>query len=184
MEVEGVEETDDCWLKGQIMTPTQGSFLREVFGAQLGGRFKYRLIDENDDPCPYVLRTSFRTDGLQLHCLVINTKSQKMPSRPESNLTILEQAKQPRKRKKIESDEAPESWSSIQKIIGIDFGELNAVGAVCKNVNNYYIANHELHQKQKAPLTNLLIRTKALSEPSRKFRTWLNHQKSKVFAIH
>lgn len=135
----------------------------------------------------YVLCTSIRTNGLDLHCLVYNLNRPAKKEKQASGKSIIEQAKSLRKRNKFERSEtpilSPEQLKNL-KIIGIDFGEVYAAGAVCKDMESYTAQEEHADKETKLNynpngiLRNLKIKTAALAEPSRNYRNWLNHEKT------
>jgi hypothetical protein len=57
---------------------------------------------------------------------------------PETDLSLLDQAKAFTRRKKLDSDTLPDYWKSkVKKIIGIDFCETFSGGFCMKNVESY-----------------------------------------------
>ena len=66
---------------------------------------------------------------------------------------------------------------TIKTIIGVDLGETFSGGFCAKDLSEY---NEEGKFNEKSSIKNLAIRTSAISEPLRKFRNWLNHQKTEV----
>jgi hypothetical protein len=138
------------WLKSGKLNQPQGHFWRVLFGPTLGGKFKYCTVDEHLKPSAdeaglrkfqYVLSTTIRTNGLDLDCLVYNLNRPAKRPAQASQKTIMEQAASLRRRKRVKGSEIPDlnpDQSKNLKIIGIDFGEVNAAGVVCKDMDSYF----------------------------------------------
>jgi hypothetical protein len=72
-----------------------------------------------------------------------------------------------------------EEKSKIKTVVGGDPGEVYYVGLCATQVADYKaIDGGELQFDQEAFVTNLKLKSSAASEPSRRFRNWLQHQKT------
>jgi len=190
----------------------QGHFIDFIFGKQLAHKkIKYRTADNQDESKKLILATSFSTDGLQLHLNFYHVDKQPKKNSPRSSKSIMEQAKAFTKKKKPVSDVlTEENKQKVKTVIGADLGETFAGGFCCKDIASYLTLENKgidtsmgedsqredntdeeseekkdsrrLVYKKGTDLVNLSIKTSALSEPSRKHRNWLNHQKG-VFKI-
>ena len=68
------------------------------------------------------------------------------------------------------------SISHIKRVIGIDTGEKYAVGCSMKLVDGYQKVDKKLAYN--GVISNLVIKSKALSEPTRKYSKWLEGKKT------
>ena len=198
----------ESWLdsSSQAMVQPQGSFWKLIFGNKLGGncsiiiiysdilgRFKCSHIGEymenQSKPTPketkefrYVLGTSIVTNGFSVSCLVRDLKTLKPKATLDSTLSLIDQAKALRRRKRPTSDCLPDDWKSkVKKIIGIDFGETYSGGFCLKNMESYSKdENGSLAYDAKGWIHNLVIKTKALTEPTRRYQKWLESAKKSI----
>ena len=134
--------TKEQWLTNgnQGMREPQGSFLKAIFGPQLGGNFKCghtgQVLD-NQDQYRYLLKTSFKTDGFSVQCHVLDLKRPKKPTFvPKGDVMTLAKLN-PRSKKETPVD-LPLNHS-FSKIIGVDFGQTYAGGFVCKDYPSYSV---------------------------------------------
>jgi hypothetical protein len=159
-----------------------------LFGDDLGNRSLYPLITDIDfDQVPstggsrkdqksrFVLRTMMYTNGLEIKCLVNDRLEQKKVVEPSGSLTDL--AKKVKKKSKLlPLNELPINVAHIKRVIGIDTGEKYAIGCCMKLVNGYQKVDHKLAYN--GDISNLVIKSKALSEPTRNYSKWLQVKKT------
>ena len=110
------------------------------------------------------------TNGLEIKCLV-NDRLEQKPKVLEPGGSLTDLAKKVKKKSKLlPLNELPINVAHIKRVIGIDTGEKYAVGCCMKLVNGY--------QKVDNKLAYTLIKSKALSEPTRKYSKWLQSKKT------
>ena len=73
-------------------------------------------------------------------------------------------------------NELPVDAAHIKRVIGIDTGEKYAVGCCMKLVNGYQKVDNKLAYN--GDISNLVIKSKALSEPTIKYSKWLQSKKT------
>jgi hypothetical protein len=153
----------------------KGQILQEIFGGRFGR--KYCLLSDEDAPdaSQVVLSNTFRTDGHDLILFAINKAKKKPNSKTKSTTPssqILDNAncKNSNYNKYLNARQYLNSFSEEQvaeldtaKIVGIDLGVRYVVGACAKDGKS---------------VRNLAVKSKALTEPSRKLEAWLRKQKT------
>ena len=147
-----------------------------------------------------MFKTSFKTDGFSVQCIVFDTCTEKIKAFKRSNVDPVAGSKfKPRRSKEPQAPLPPQNEiKKIKNIIGVDFGEKYAGGFVCKNFEDYKVKEnrsmaHEVREdtlndnvndlgskKSCCTINNLKIKTAALSEPTRLFRNFLEHAKNAV----
>jgi hypothetical protein len=143
-------------------------------------RKKLILIDQADPAgnSSRILISSIKTDGLDLSLLYVDQKT-----KPEKSFAskrpVMELARTVGRTKRLKSDDIyDEDRERIRKVVGGDPGEVYFVGLCATNVDDYYIDdNFQPYFKKKSKLNNLKLKTSAASEPSRRFRNFLEHEK-------
>ena len=167
----------------------RGSLWKFLFGDDLGSRFHCSLISEIDfDQVPstggsrkdqksrFVLRTMMYTNGLEIKCLV-NDRLEQKPRVLEPGGSLTDLAKTVKKKSKLlPFNELPIDVAHIKRVIGIDTGEKYAVGCSMKLVDGYQKVDNKLAYN--GDISNLVIKSKALSEPTRKYSKWLQGKKT------
>lgn len=180
-------------LRTNWATSGNGSLWKNLFGDSLGGRFWCCTFNEHnpegvtgDNKAQkrnrYILLTTICTNGFDLNCLVVDSVKPKQRTPEESGACPLEDAEKKRKRARIPSDLLPnqEQLRKVETVIGVDAGEVFAVGACAKSMASYTVENGVVGQLRTALITNLKIKTKALFEPDRLRKRWLEHEKTEV----
>lgn len=118
---------------------------------------------------------------MELHCLVVDSQTAAENPKTLSTKSVLEQSKMFRKSTtKMAADAVTQmDLEKASKVIGIDFGERYAVGAVCKSIPNYHV-NNDGHLDYDGTIVNLKVSNAALAQPTRKFSKWLQSIKTDV----
>ncbi len=183
------------------MREPQGSFLKTIFGPQLGGNFKCGDTGENyytyEGSNRYILKTSIKTDGFSVQCHVLDLKRSKIKTfvKEVDPLLLYKQNSRAKKEKLV----ALPDNHSFALIIGADFGQTNAGGFVGKDVGSYFYDNdgssdqevsldnasyslsdngssqdnRRIGYEETGSMKNLKIKSSVLAEPTRMYQNYL-----------
>jgi hypothetical protein len=150
--------------------------IEELFGGSFGR--KYSLLTDEDaaDASNVILSNTFRTNGQDISVLAIIKAKTKPRSKTSSSTTsALANAEASRRKSNSKNSylEASQFFKSMctrdvnamdsAKIVGIDLGVRYVVGACAKDGT---------------AVRNLAVKSKALSEPSRRLEEWVRKQKT------
>ena len=164
---------------------TQGQLWSQLFG-RIVDKQKLKLVDavkEVDDVVhKKILSTTIRTNGFDLELLYVDRRTVAEKTKKPSSNSLADQSKTYSSRKKLKSDIiTTEDKEKIKTVVGGDPGEVYYVGLCATKVADYEldpINLGELIFKEDAKVTNLKLKTTAAAEPSRRYRNWLEHQKT------
>ena len=170
------------WFKHKEFLQTNGSLWQTLFPRALEKK-KMKLIDQVEKNVNFgenILITTIKTDGLELNLLYIDRKTVKTPELQKSDKSPVELAKMAPSRKMMKSDEISEAERKIFKtVVGGDPGEIYYLGLCSTSVNDYVLnESRQMSFKDSAKVTNLKLKTTAASEPSRRYRNFLEHEKA------
>ena len=154
------------------MLEKKGSLIVKMFGKPKGQKNLCLLSEfEENQFSTRILKGSIRTDGYELQYLAIDLNSTKKRQKSLTTSNLVGQAKQSQKSKSYEQSELPPDLVkniSNYTLCGIDCGKINAL------MSTIYPAESE---KEKYLYG---FKSKALSEPTRRFNYWMKNQKTKI----